>query len=160
LGFRRCCRPANGHLYAVWQDVRFSNFQYNSIAFAMSTDGGFTWSAPLKINQTPDNIPVGNRHAFLPSAAVNDDGVAGTYYDFRNNTSEPGLLTDVWMVHAHTNEGLTNATSWSSENRMTATSFNMEVPAPHPDGYFVGDYQEGWSQWENTSALSGACRPD
>jgi hypothetical protein len=36
---------ANGNLYAVWQDTRFSNGQYNSIAFAMSTDAGFTWSA-------------------------------------------------------------------------------------------------------------------
>ena len=94
--------PANGNLYAVWQDGRFSNFQYNSIAFSMSTDGGFTWSAPIRVNQTPDNIPVGNRQAFLPSVAVNQDGVvAVTYYDFRHNTPAPGLPTDDWMVHAH-----------------------------------------------------------
>src|SRR5262249_5509224 len=53
--------PANGNLYAVWQDARFSNFQYTSIAFSMSTDGGFTWSTPIKINQTPETISVGNR---------------------------------------------------------------------------------------------------
>jgi hypothetical protein len=133
--------PANGNLYAVWSDARFSNFQYNSIAFSSSTDGGFTWSGPIKINQTPDNIPAGNRQAFLPSVAVNQDGVvAVTYYDFRNNTPAPGLQTDVWMVHAHPG-GLTNPASWSSENRLTPASFNMEVPAPKPDGYFLGDYQ-------------------
>jgi hypothetical protein len=134
--------PANGNLYAVWSDARFSGFQYNSIAFSMSTNGGLTWSTPIKINQTPDNLPVGNRQAFLPSVAVNQDGVvAVTYYDFRNNTPAPGLPTDVWMVHAHPADGLTNPASWSSENRVTPTSFNMEVPVPNPEGYFVGDYQ-------------------
>jgi hypothetical protein len=133
--------PANGNLYAAWQDARFSNFQYTSIAFAMSTDGGLTWSTPIKINQTPETISVGNRQAFLPSIAVNQDGtVAVTYYDFRNNTPDPGLLTDVWMVHAHPADGLTNPASWSSENRITPASFNMEN-APIRDGYFIGDYE-------------------
>jgi BNR/Asp-box repeat len=141
-GFDVAVDPANGNLYAVWQDVRFSNSQYNSIAFAMSSDGGLSWSAPIKINQTPDDIPAGNRQAFLPSVAVNEDGVvAVTYYDFRNNTPAPGLPTDIWMVHAHPADGLTNPASWSSENRLTPASFDLQVPAPSPDGYFVGDYQ-------------------
>src|SRR5262249_34941133 len=72
--------PANGNLYAVWQDARFSNFQYTSIAFSMSTDGGFTWSTPIRVNQTPDDIPVGNRQAILPSVAVNQDGVVAVTY--------------------------------------------------------------------------------
>src|SRR5579859_6579526 len=46
----------SGNLYAVWEDGRFSNFQYNDISFSMSSDGGFTWSAPIRINQTPLNI--------------------------------------------------------------------------------------------------------
>jgi hypothetical protein len=134
--------PTNDNLYVVWQDARFSNSQYNSIAFSMSSDGGFNWSVPIKINQTPDNIPTRNRQAFLPSVAVNQDGdVAVTYYDLRNNTPDPGLRTDVWMVHAHPVDGLTNPVSWSDENRLTRDSFNMEVPAPSPRGYFVGDYQ-------------------
>jgi hypothetical protein len=133
--------PSNGNLYAVWQDARFSNFQYSSIAFSMSTNGGVTWSTPIKINQTPDTIPVSNRQAFLPSVAVNQDGVvAVTYFDIRNNTPAPGLPTDLWMVHAHPGN-LTNPSGWSSENRMTPASFNIEnAPAP-PDGYFVGDYE-------------------
>src|SRR5262245_30436558 len=119
--------PANGNLYSVWQDARFSNFQYTSIAFSMSTDGGFTWSAPIKINQTPSNIPLGNQQAFLPSVAVNQNGVVAiTYYDLRNNTPDPGLPTDLWMVHSHPADGLTNPAGWSSENRLTKASFDMQ----------------------------------
>src|SRR5262249_41776637 len=135
--------PQNGNLYAVWEDVRFSNFQYDGIAFSMSTDGGATWSRPIKINQTPENIAAGNRQAFLPSVAVNQDSiVAVTYFDFRNNTPTPGVPTDLWMVHAHPTDGLTNLASWSSENRMTPGSFNIEIAPIHPiGGYFIGDYQ-------------------
>src|SRR5262249_22412278 len=99
-------------------------------------------------------IPAGNRQAFLPSVAVNEDGVvAVTYYDFRNNTPDPGLPTDVWMVHAHPSDGLTNPASWSSENRLTTTSFDMEVPAPAPDGYFVGDYEGLVAEGRNFGAF-------
>src|SRR5512140_1770662 len=60
--------------------------------------------------------------------------VAVTYYDIRNNTPAPGLLTDYFVVHSH-NGGAT----WS-ESRITPTSFDDET-APVSRGYFIGDYQ-------------------
>jgi hypothetical protein len=107
----------------------------------MSTDGGQTWTAPIKVNQTPTNIPASDQQAFTPSVAVNSDGtVAVTYYDFRNNTAAAGLPTDYWLVHASGN--LTDPNSWTSdEKRLTDTSFNMENAAPTSRGYFLGDYQ-------------------
>jgi hypothetical protein len=80
---------ANGNLYAVWEDGRFSNFQYNDIAFSMSADGGLTWSTPIRVNQTPLNIPPPDRQAFIPNIAVTDNGTIGvSYYDFRFNTPD------------------------------------------------------------------------
>ncbi len=38
-----------GRPYAVWEDGRFSDFQYNDIAFSMSADGSATWSAPSEL---------------------------------------------------------------------------------------------------------------
>jgi hypothetical protein len=85
--------PGFGKVYAVWQDARFSGLARDEIAFAMSTDGGDTWSAPIKLNQTPTNVPSGNRQAFTPSVHVSADGTVGvTYYDFRNNTPDPTTL--------------------------------------------------------------------
>ncbi len=60
--------------------MRFSNFQYNVIAFSMSAYGGLTWSAPIRVNQTPLNIPPLNRQAFLPFIAVAADGTIGVTY--------------------------------------------------------------------------------
>src|SRR5205085_514325 len=131
--------PANGNLYQVWADARFSNFKHNDIAFSMSTDGGLTWSKPIKINQTPTNIPEADQQAITPSVAVSSDGtVAVTYYDFRNNTAtDVGAATDYWLVHA--SSALTTPSSWTSdEKRLTETSFNMTV-APNSRGNFLGD---------------------
>ena len=92
-----------GNLYAVWQDARFSGFSHDEIAFSRSTDGGSSWSAPIKINKTPTNIPAGNRQAFTPTVRVAADGTIGvTYYDFRNNTDDAATLpTDYFIVHCH-----------------------------------------------------------
>jgi hypothetical protein len=131
----------NGTLYAAWTDGRFSNYTHDDIAFSMSTDGGQTWSAPIKVNQTPTNIPAGNQQAFTPAVAVAADGtVAVTYYDLRNNTADPGLPTDYWLVHANANYA--DPSSWATgELRLTDTSFNMENAPLTNHGYFLGDYQ-------------------
>jgi hypothetical protein len=136
--------PGLGNVYAVWQDARFSGFARDEIAFAMSTDGGVTWSTPIKVNQTPTAPPSGNRQAFTPSVHVSADGTVGvTYYDFRNNTSDPTTLpTDYFIAHCHQSATVScaNATNWGGEVRLTATSFDMRT-APQARGFFTGDYE-------------------
>jgi hypothetical protein len=129
-----------GTLYVVWQDARFSGSSSDAIAFSQSTDGGRTWSAPIQVNQTPAALPAGNRQAFTASVDVSSDGtVAVTYYDFRNNTSDPATLwTDYWVVHCH--GSCTSPASWTSESRLTNVPFDMKR-APFAGGYFTGDYE-------------------
>lgn len=134
----------NGNLYAVWEDGRFSNFQYNDTAFSMSEDGGFTWSAPIRVNQTPLNIPPLDRQAFYPSIAVAANGTIGvSYYDFRFNDPNPGLPTDRWLVQCQPSSttAASDTACWSNEVRLTNTSFNMEAIVPNVfGGIFLGDY--------------------
>jgi len=134
----------NGNLYAVWEDTGFTSGQYSSIAFSMSSDGGLTWFAPIRVNQTPQNIAPLNRQAWMPSIAVAADGtIAVSYYDFRLNDPNSGALTDVWLVHCHASAATPAAdpVSWSNEVRLTGSSFDIEQ-APAPFGaYFMGDYQ-------------------
>ena len=136
--------PNSGNLYAVWIDGRFSNFQYNSIALSMSSDGGFTWSQPIQVNQTPSTVPPIDRQAWNPTVAVAADGtVAVSYYDFRNNTGGPGALTDYWMAFCHPSASApaTSPANWS-EVRLTNTSFNLEqAPARFAGDFFLGDYE-------------------
>ena len=121
----------SGALYVVWQDARFSGGSHDDVAFSSSTDGGLTWSMPIKANQTP--VPAA---AFTPSVDVAADHTVGvTYYDFRGNDAAPGLATDYFLVHSHN-----GGASWEPETRITPASFDMES-APDAGGYFVGDYE-------------------
>jgi hypothetical protein len=137
--------PSNGTLYVVWEDGRFSGGAHSDIALARSTDGGLTWSAPVKVNQAT-NIAA----AYTPSVHSAADGtVAVTYYDFRNNTPASGALTDYWILHCHTaTADCSNAANWGDEARLSPTSFDIEI-APDARGYFLGDYQ-GLASFGNT----------
>ncbi len=141
----------NGNLYVVWQDSRFSGFVNDSIAFSMSTDGGFTWSPPVQINQTPTNIRLRDQQAFTPAVRVAADGTVGvTYYDFRftipcpivngtPNCSGIPLKTDAFLVTCHA--ACADPGSWAgNETRLTPTSFDMRRAAV-ARGFFVGDYE-------------------
>ena len=139
----------SGTLYAVWHDTRFSNGRYDDTALSMSTDGGSTWTAPVKVNQTPSVPQLGDRQAFTPSVHVAADGSVGVdYYDFRNDgsdadASEP-LETDRFLARC----GQPSASAldlcpggWT-ETRLTAQSFDVRT-APNASGLFLGDYV-GW----------------
>jgi hypothetical protein len=132
---------ASGALYVVWQDASFSGV--DEIAFSMSTDNGQTWSMPIKVNQTPRSSTAANQQAFVAGVHVTPNGTVGvTYYDFRNNDANPGVPTDYWIVHCHSN--CTSAASWTgNESRLTTTSFDIEqAPAARgPFGYFLGEYE-------------------
>ena len=53
----------------------------------MSTDGGDSWSAPVRINQTPRERQRAAEQAFIPSVEVGPGGeLVVTYYDFRNDS--------------------------------------------------------------------------
>jgi hypothetical protein len=135
----------NGNLYAVWMDARFDGglflVDHDNIAFSQSTDGGVTWSAPIKVNKTPAGEPNFDQQAFTPSVDVDANGtVTVTYYDFRNNEPNPATLdTDYFAVSCESaSESCTSAASWEEE-RITPTSFDIRL-APFARGYFLGDY--------------------
>ena len=130
----------SGNVYAVWEDDLLTGI--DAIMFSESTDGGLTWSTPIKINQTPTSIPPLDQQAFTPTVKVAAKGTVGvTDYDLRSNTPAPGLPTDYWIVHCHAD--CSNAANWGDEARLTTTSFDIEqAPAARgPFGYFLGDYE-------------------
>jgi hypothetical protein len=134
---------ARGRLYAVWQDASPNGGQADAAVFSQSVDGGLTWSAALKVNRTPTGIPIANQQAFTPSVDVASDGtIAVTYYDFRNNTAAPPLLTDYFVVHCHpvSPTACLNPANWVDERRLTDASFDMRQ-APFAGGFFTGDYE-------------------
>lgn len=122
--------PASGKLYVVWQDSRFNGGHYDEVALSSSSDGGATWTAPVRVN-TPTGKP-----AFTPAIHVNASGTVGvTYYDFRSLTTQTATLpTDYWFTSSTNGGG-----SFGNEVHL-AGSFDM-LTAPNASGYFTGDYE-------------------
>ncbi|HEU4589172.1 MAG TPA: sialidase family protein [Gemmatimonadales bacterium] len=78
--------PFRDRLYAVWPEGSTGRC---NIALAHSSDGGRTWSAPVVVNDDArrNGTDTGPDH-FMPTVAVNKDGVVGVaWYDRRDDST-------------------------------------------------------------------------
>ncbi len=118
----------NGALHVVWQDSRFSSGDHDGIALSRSTNGGLTWSSPVRVNSSAGVA------AFTPQVHVRADGTIGiTFFDLRSNTSDiTTLLTDYWIARSTDGATFTEA--------RVADSFNINSAPIAEGGYFLGDY--------------------
>jgi len=129
--------PSTGQLYIVWQDARFSGGKFDQVAISTSTDGGSTWSTPIRVN-TPKGQP-----AFTPVVTVNTSSeVAVTYYDFRELTPDntTTLPTDYWIKTFTPAQLAAGGIDTGVADTHVSGPFNM-LAAPFASGFFVGDYE-------------------
>ena len=71
-----------GHLYMTYEDWDAAG-QFD-VKFVQSTDGGATWSTPVKVNDNAESSAVGYTDQFQPSIAAGPNGaVAIAFYDRR-----------------------------------------------------------------------------
>ena len=118
--------PASGALYVTWADGLGGST--NKIVLSRSTDGGQHWSAPAVVSHHD------SAQSFNDAVAVGNDGEVGLlYYDDNDNTSAPGIPTNVYFRHS--GDG---GQSWSSPQTLASFDF---AKAPVARGLFVGDYQ-------------------
>jgi BNR repeat-like domain len=123
--------PRTGELYVVYEGTDFTAGAYNQVQLVHSTNGGRTWSAPIRVNGDP------TVQAFTPSIAVTNDGDVGvTYYDLR--TLRPGNTTTL-----PTSTFLTisprGGTRFGHERQIAPVFDHLQ--APFARGFFLGDYQ-------------------
>ena len=117
----------DGSLAVVWQDARFSGVR-DGIAFSRSTDGGFSWSTPARVNFDP------GVWAFTPQVHIRADGMIGvTYYDLRSNTADISTLpTDFWLARSR------DGVDWI-ETRISEP-FDLLFAPRASNMLFLGDY--------------------
>lgn len=125
--------PNKGTLYLNWCDQR--NGEENTDVFVMkSTDGGNTWSEPIKVNQDTTNT-----HQFFTWMDIDQStgNVYFVYYDRRNYLDEN---TDVYI-------------SATIDGGETFSDFRVSHSPFIPDAQtFFGDYL-------NIAAVNGNIRP-
>jgi hypothetical protein len=124
---------ANGNIYVVYDDVGQAAGDKADVFFTQSTDGGTTWSTPLKLN---DDTTTNDQ--WFPAIAVTPDGshVFVTWYDRRLDPANS--LIDRFGVIG-TVSGST--VSFGANFRITDTSFPVVVNQdPSIATGYMGDY--------------------
>jgi hypothetical protein len=119
--------PVTGHLYVAWQDGRFGDV--DQAALITSTDGGQTWSNPVRVNDGPTDAP-----AFTVSVAAGGNQVAVSYYSLQNDPQRKFLADE--YVRISTDGGVT----FGPSVRVTPNSFDMRMAAQAGNAAFLGDY--------------------
>ena len=76
--------PFRDRLYAAWTDTRTPRSQ---ILVSFSSDAGKTWSKPRAVNDFPADAPK-RLDDFMPTVAVNRDGVVGVTWKRRTKGDE------------------------------------------------------------------------
>ncbi len=153
-----------GHLYMTYEDWD-SNGQFD-VKFVQSTNGGGTWTAPVRVNDNAESGALGYTDQFQPSIAAGPNGaVAIAFYDRRAACpSDPSVLAaDVGRTNfcidvtlqAYKDTGA-GAQPVLANTRFTQYTWDPMNPAQHVDGIgqmacaahsdpclqraFIGDY--------------------
>ena len=117
-------------VYLVFDDVRQGNA---SVFLSRSTDGGSTWTAPLRIND------VSNGQHFFPTISSSGGIISVAWYDSRQNVGTTMNSLDVYF-----SESLDGGVSFLPNIRVTTNSFSpntvYRTDSPNPAQRFMGDY--------------------
>ena len=118
---------ANGTLYLAYQDDRFAilagattTTSDQDISFVKSTDGGATWTIPVRVNDDPVRNGFAQQ---VPRVEVAPNGrVDVVWFDRRNNSTAGSLasLADIYYAYS-TDGGLT----FSANRRVTDRHINL-----------------------------------
>ena len=109
-------------VYVVWNDGRWDQEftqctgtgRHSDIAFSRTTDGGLTWSAPIRIN---DDQMGNGVDQWNPGIGVSAEGVIGvTWYDRRYDPSHP-----YWYDSAYS-QSTDGGVTWSPNVRISDAS--------------------------------------
>ncbi|MEO0896921.1 MAG: sialidase family protein [Bacteroidota bacterium] len=115
--------PHRGTVYINWADQR-NGEDDTDIFLAKSTDGGMTWSNPLRVNND-----AAGKHQFLTWMSV-DPKTGKIYIVFYDRRDHEGEETDVYLA-------------WSDDGGANFTNVKIsEKPFTPTVGTFFGDYND------------------
>jgi len=118
-------------VYVTWDDGAMSGI---NVLFIRSTDGGSTWSSPIRVNDEA----VGEH--FFPTIAVSGSVISIAWYDSRlSGNSSVIKALDVFYARS-----IDAGVTFSANLRITSVSFDPNVilrtDAPGANMPFMGDY--------------------
>lgn len=127
MAVNHCACPQRGHLYVAWQDSRSGD---SDILLSRSTDGGESWSPPVRVNDDPMGT---GRDQYFPALDVDDvDGSLHVlWYDKRDHS------TFLNAYYASSDDG---GATWTRNVRLSTVSSDPQYSKHQSGATFVGDY--------------------
>jgi len=118
-----------------------TNGDHGDIFYTRSTDGGGTWSTPIKLNTDTDNQ---FHEQWMPSLSATSDGnVTASWYDRRKSTSTCTSVGDKGCNYERVGrQSKNNGKSWE-KNEITISSSIITQPDqddPEVQECYAGDY--------------------
>jgi hypothetical protein len=137
--------PGSGNVYLVASVTRVSNSDSADVMFVKSTDGGLTWSAPVKIN---DDISTDNRQWLATMSVAPNGRIDVVWLDTRD--APPGLDSSALYYSYSLDQGNT----WSPNERLSPL-FDPHIGYPQQNkmgDYFdmISDNSGAHLAWANT----------
>jgi hypothetical protein len=120
--------PGRDNVYVLGSVARSVNSDPCDVMFAGSTDGGLTWSAPVRIN---DDQSVTNFQWFGTMSVAPTGRIDAIWLDTRD--APPGSDSSALYYSYSTDQGKT----WSANERMSGT---FDSHTGYPDQNKMGDY--------------------
>lgn len=130
--------PGRGNVYVLASIVRLSNGDPGDVMFAKSTDGGFTWGAPIRIN---DDVSTTNTQWFGVMSVAPNGRIDVAWLD----TRDAPLGTDYSDLYY--SYSIDQGNTWSVNEKLSDT-FDPHVGYPQQNK--MGDYIDMIS--DNTGA--------
>ncbi|MGH9120660.1 MAG: cell wall-binding repeat-containing protein, partial [Acidimicrobiales bacterium] len=115
--------PSNGSVYVVYQATQVYGDQ--DIFFQRSTDGGATWSQPLRVNDDPTGNGVRQQ---VPHIAVAPNGrIDVDWLDHRNGYQDPVTPAPGGEVDVYYASSADGGVTFSANRRITDRTINMDM---------------------------------
>lgn len=137
--------PGEGNVYSLCSVIRFSNGDSADVMFARSTDGGLTWSDPVRVNDDPGT----SAYQWFGVMSVAPNGrIDAVWLDTRDDVPY-GYLSSLYYSYS-----IDQGTTWAPNIRLSE-SFDPHLGWPNQQK--MGDYFDTESDndgvhlaWANT----------
>jgi hypothetical protein len=134
--------PGHGNIYMLCSVERSTNSDPRDVMFSRSTDGGWNWSAPVRVN---DDFGMSDFQWFGTMSVAPDGRIDVIWLDTRDN---PGFYNSALYYSYSLDQGVT----WTANERLSE-SFNPHLGWPQQNK--MGDYFDMFSD-ENGAHLAWA----
>ena len=129
--------PKSNAIYHVWDDGRFKSDGKNDVVMSKSSDGGLTWSSPVKISGGTATDKINRYNA---AVTVDNDGNVHVMWRQRDESGKPPMFTDV--IDTYYSESSDGGQTWSSPLQVNTQPSRPWYGAFSRAGTFEGDYNQ------------------